>query len=223
MKGYSWNWQVIWQYRAIFPQALGLSLALAAAALLVGFVLGLGLAYLCISPWRPVRLAAMAFGRIARSTPLLLLVFVFYLVLPQWGIRLFDPQSAFVTALAITAGGYIAENFRASLVAIPRRHVEAARSLGLVGWQRQFYVVLPLTVRHAFPALSNSVVATFKDTSVASIIAISELTYIAKEISTNYFRVFEAWTAVSLIYLVASALIALALRVLEARLPGRAA
>lgn len=223
MMRYNWNWQIIWQYRAALSDALCLSLMLAATSIVIGLAFGLCLAYLNVASSARIRVAASIVGRIIRSTPLLLLVFTFYLVLPQWGIRLFSPYSAFVAALSITAGGYLAENFRAGLESLPRHQMDAAKSIGLTGLQRQFYVVLPLVVRHALPALTNSIVATFKDTSIASVIAVAELTYVAKEISTNYFRVFEAWSAVSLIYLVASALIALTLQIIERRLPGRSA
>lgn len=221
--GYNWNWQIIWQYRTALSEALGLSLMLAAASIAIGLAFGLCLAYLSVAQSPCIRLLASTMGRIIRSTPLLLLVFTLYLVLPQWGIRLFSPNSAFVAALSITAGGYLAENIRAGLESLPRHHMDAAKSIGLTGLQRQLHVVLPLVMRHAFPALTNSIVATFKDTSIASVIAVAELTYVAKEISTNYFRVFEAWSAVSLIYLAVSAVIALMLQIIERRLPGRSA
>jgi len=220
VSGYDWSWQVIWQYRATLPEALLLAIELALIPIAGGLVLGLALAYLSIAPKRLVRSAAIGVGWIVRSTPLLLLVFIVYLVLPQSGFRLFDAPASFMLALSIVAAAYIAENFRAALASIPRHYLESAKAVGLTGYQRQIYVVMPIALRYAFPALSNTIVSTFKDTSIASIIAVPELTYVAKEISTDYFRVFEAWTTVSIIYLVMSALIASGLRAIEQRLPG---
>jgi polar amino acid transport system permease protein len=218
--GYDWNWQVIWQYREVLPEAFLVSVALCVVPIMTGLVLGLALAYLSVAPQALVRVPAIGIGRLVRSTPLLLLVFVVYLVLPQWGLRLSDASGSFVLAMSIVAAAYMAENFRAALTAVPRLYLDAAKAIGLTRWRRQVHVVLPIVLRHAFPALSNSIVSVFKDTSIASIIAVPELTYIAKEISTDYFRVFEAWTTVSIIYLGSTALIAGALRAVERRLQG---
>jgi polar amino acid transport system permease protein len=220
---YDWNWQIIWQYRAVLPEALLMAIGLAVVPIASGLAFGLALAYLSLARQPLVRAPAIGVGRLVRSTPLLLLVFLVYLVLPQWGVRLFDAQGSFMLALSIVAAAYMAENFRAALAAIPRLYLDAAKAIGLTGWRRQLHVVLPIAVRHAFPSLANSIVSVFKDTSIASIIAVPELTYVAKEISTDYFRVFEAWTTISIIYLATTALIAGGLRAIERRLPGAGA
>jgi polar amino acid transport system permease protein len=212
------NWGVVWQYRDALAQALLLSTELAAAALAIGGAIGLALAYMAVSPRRAWRVLAAAYAYLVRNTPLLLLVFVLYLVLPEYGIRM-DAGTSFVAALSIVSGGYVGENLRAAFASLPKAYVDGAKAIGLTAWQRQVYVVLPIALRYALPALTNSAVAIFKDTSLASIIAVQELTFTAREISTNYFRVFEAWAAVAGIYLAVSTVMALVARGFERRMP----
>jgi polar amino acid transport system permease protein len=173
---------------------------------------------MAVSPRRAWRAVAAAYAYLVRNTPLLLLVFVLYLVLPEYGIRM-DAGTSFVAALSIVSGGYVGENLRAAFASMPKAYVDGAKAIGLTAWQRQVYVVLPIALRYALPALTNSAVAIFKDTSLASIIAVQELTFTAREISTNYFRVFEAWAAVACIYLTVSTVMAVVARGFERRLP----
>ena len=218
MDTYQFDWSSIDQYRQPLLDALLLSLQIASMALVVGLAGGLGLAYLAHARLRILAFAASAFIAITRNTPLLLLVFIVYLVLPQYGLRGIDATATFVTALAVVASGYIAENFRAAFATVPAAYRDGARAIGLTAFQRELYVTLPIAVRYALPALTNSAVAVFKDTSLAAIIAVKELTYIAREITTNTFRVFEAWISVALIYLAVTAAMALLARSFEARL-----
>ena len=92
-----------------------------------------------------------------------------------------------------------------------------ARAIGLKPWQTQLYVVLPLTFRIVLPSLSNNFISLFKDTSLAAAIAIPELTFTARQINANTFRVMEAWLTASVLYLAACYLIAFALRRVEKR------
>lgn len=219
MQGYRFDWTVVWQYRQALAQALALSLELAAASLLIGLVLGLGFAWLSQSRRRSLRGLAHAYVATARSTPLLLLVFLVYLVLPQYGLRGLTANQTFVAALSVTAGGYLCENFRSAFASMPRAYLDSARAIGLTAWQRQVHVVLPIALRYALPSLTNSAVSVFKDTSIASMISVRELTFTAREISTNFFRVFEAWFVVAGLYLAVSTLMALLARRLERRMP----
>ncbi len=220
MTGYAFHFEVIWRYREMLAGALGRTLALGFSALAIGGMLGLVLAYLSTSKRRALRSLSIIYVDAVRNTPLLLLVFVAFLVLPEFGIRGLDANQTFVTALSVVASGYICENLRAAFASIPKAYVEAAKAIGLRASQRQIYVVLPIALRFALPSLTNSAVAVLKDTSLASIIAVRELTFTAREISINDFRVFEAWIAVGALYLAATALVAAGARLLERRLSG---
>jgi polar amino acid transport system permease protein len=216
---YHFDWSIVWRYRAALAAAFVTSAGLAVAAMAIGTVAGLGLAYAAHSPRRGLRAAARLPIDLLRNTPLLLLVFFLFLAAPQIGFRLLDRNQSFVLALSLVAAAHLAENFRAGIASIPQGYLDGARAIGLRNYQRQLHVVLPIALRYALPAMTNSYIAIFKDTSVASVIAVPELTYVAREIGTDYFRVFEAWASVTLIYLVACGAMALLARFLETRLP----
>ncbi len=219
MLTYTFNWSVVWQHRVALTRALLLSSELAAAVLPIGCLFGLIFAYAAFAQHRTVRHLALIYVHAVRNTPPLLLVFTFYLVLPEYGFRALDAKASFIAALSIVAGGYMAENFRAALGSIPVAYLDGARAIGLTAWKRQAYVVFPIAIRYALPSLTNSAVAVFKDTSLASVIAVQELTYFAREISTNYFRVFEGWVAVAGVYLAVSTAMAFLARSFERHLP----
>jgi His/Glu/Gln/Arg/opine family amino acid ABC transporter permease subunit len=217
---YDFHFEVIWRYRELLAGALLRTLTLGSSAMVIGGMLGLILAYLSTSKRRLLRSLSIVYVDAVRNTPLLLLVFMAFLVLPQLGFRALDANQTFVAALSVVASGYVCENLRAAFASMPKAYVEAAMAIGLRAPQRQIYVVLPIALRYALPSLTNSAVAVLKDTSLASIIAVRELTFAAREISINDFRVFEAWIAVGALYLAATALIAAAARLLERRLSG---
>ena len=110
-----------------------------------------------------------------------------------------------------------AEIFRAGIGSVPRNYLEAGMALGLTRWQRFRYITLPVTLRITLPSLSNNFISLFKDTSLASAIAVPELTWGAMWINVNTFRVLESWTIAGLLYLGACYLIALGLRRIERR------
>jgi polar amino acid transport system permease protein len=217
--GYQFQWDVVWRYRDAFAHALALSAGLAAAALVIGALAGLAIAYGALAKSRPIRLLAIGYVELVRNTPLLLLVFFLYLVLPELGFRLLGKLESFVLALSVVSSAYLAENFRASLGSFPAGYREAAKALALTPIKTELLIVLPIALRYSLPAVTNSLIAIFKDTSLASVVAIPELTFVAREVETNYFRVIEAWTTVCGIYMVVCGALALQSRWLERRLP----
>ncbi len=214
---YNFNFAVIWRQFDVILAALGLGLLLAVISLFIGTLIGLAGGYAFRTNNRPLRAAVWAYVEFIRNEPLLLLIFFFYFGLPAIGIRFFDKYESFVITLSIYAGAYLTEVFRAGLTSVPERYVEAAKAIGLKPWQTQLYVVLPLTFRIVLPSLSNNLISLFKDTSLAAAIAIPELTFTARQINANTYRVMEAWLTASLLYLAASYLIAIVLRQVEKR------
>jgi His/Glu/Gln/Arg/opine family amino acid ABC transporter permease subunit len=217
MIAYHFDWSVIVRNAGRLADALALGLGLALVSLLIGSVIGLAAAYARISgkPWLsgPVRL----YVEFVRCTPLLLLIFFVYFWLPEFDVTFLDKTQSFVLTLSLYAGAYMCEVFRAGLASIPRQYVEAAKAIGMRPWQRQRYVVLPVMVRITLPAISNNLISLFKDTSLAAAIAIPELTFTARQINANTFRVMEVWLTASAMYLATTYLIATGLRLVERR------
>jgi polar amino acid transport system permease protein len=217
MLSYQWNWDVIWRNSDKLAEGLLLSVTLAVVSLLAGAVLGLLAAYARALGPRWLAWPVAAYVELVRNVPLLLLVFFVYFGLPELGIFVLDNVQSFVVTLSVYAGAYLSEVFRAGLASIPRPYVEAARAIGLRPWQRQRYVVLPVMLRITLPAISNNLISLFKDTSLATAIAVQELTFVTRQINANYFRALEAWLTATGLYLLVVLAITVALRAVERR------
>ncbi|SEA83370.1 amino acid ABC transporter permease [Rubrimonas cliftonensis] len=217
MIDYHFDWTVITRNAGFLADALLLGLGLAVASLAIGCLIGLLAAYARLSRWRLLSGAVWIYVELIRCIPLLLLIFFLYFGLPELGVRFLDKFETFVAALSIYAGAYMCEVFRAGLESIPRQYVEASKAIGLRPWQRQRYVVLPVMFRITLPSISNNLISLFKDTSLAAAIAVPELTFAARQINANTFRVMEAWLTASALYLLTAYAIAIALRQVERR------
>jgi polar amino acid transport system permease protein len=217
MIDYNFDWTVITRNADKFLEALALGLGLAVVSLLIGCVIGLAAAYARVSGKWWLSTPVWAYVELIRCTPLLLLVFFVYFGLPEFGIYFLDKTESFILTLSLYAGAYMSEVFRAGLSSIPKQYVEAAKSIGMRPWQRQRWVVLPVMFRITLPSVGNNLISLFKDTSLAAAIAIPELTFTARQINANTFRVMEVWLAASAMYLATAYLLALGLRLLERR------
>jgi len=214
---YVFDWSVIWRNADRFAAGLGLSLGMAAAALIGGSILGLFVAYARLSRSRLISLPAASYVEFMRNTPLLLLVVFVYFGLPEIGVYVLEKIESFILTLTLYAAAYMSEVFRSGLASMPRQYAEAAKAIGLRPWQRQRYVVLPVMLRMVLPAAANNLISLFKDTSLATAIAVPELTFVARAVNANTFRVMEAWLTASALYLGTCLLISAALRTVERR------
>jgi polar amino acid transport system permease protein len=215
--GYALNFNLIWRHFDKLWGGLLLSLELAVISIAIGVVIGLVLAVWYVSAGRVVRGVIAAYVEFIRNVPLLLLIFFCYFGLPEMGIYFLDKTQSFVLTLSLYAGAYMCEVFRAGLASIPRQYMEAAKAIGLTPWQRLLHVRLPTMLRITLPALSNTFISLFKDTSVASVISVPELTYGAQWINFNTFRIVEVYLVVTAMYLVTGYALLFALRLVEYR------
>jgi His/Glu/Gln/Arg/opine family amino acid ABC transporter permease subunit len=192
------------------------TLALTGLAILIGVPAGLLVALCRLSSIAPLRWAAIVFVETIRGTPLLMQIFVIYFVLPSLGISL--PQvPAAVAALSINAAAYIAEIFRAGIESIDPGQMEAARALGMSTGLAMRGVILPQTARRVLPPLTNETVALLKDSSLVSIIGLSELTRVGREQASNSGSPVTIVLAVALLYLAMTLPLTHLSRRLEAR------
>ena len=214
---YHLNFAFVWRYFGRLGWGLALSLELAAVGIIAGIVIGLALALLAHGRGRVVRGLIAAYVEFIRNVPLLLLVYLVFYGIPSVGGFAYDATTSFVITLAVYAGAYLVEVFRAGLDAIPRGLFDAGRAIGLTPWQRTLYVTLPTMLRIVLPSLSNAFISLFKDTAIASVIAVPELTYGANWIYTNTFRIIEVYAVVTPMYLLTGWTLLLLLRQLERR------
>jgi polar amino acid transport system permease protein len=215
--GYALNFNLIWRHFDKLWGGLLLSLELAVAAIGIGIVIGLVLAVAHVSGGRIVRTLIGAYVEFIRNVPLILLVYLVFYGLPQAVDLSYDATTSFVATLSLYSGAYLVEVFRSGLEAVPAGLTDAGKAIGLTPWQRLVHVRLPTMLRITLPALSNTFVSLFKDTSVASVIAVPELTYGAQWINTNTFRIVEVYLVVTAMYLVTGYTILIGLRLIERR------
>jgi polar amino acid transport system permease protein len=214
---YHLNFTLIWRHFARLSDGLLLSLELAIACIAIGAAIGLGLAILYVGGGRITRTIITAYVEFIRNVPLILLVYLVFYGLPTAIDVAYDATTSFVATLSLYAGAYMVEVFRSGLMAVPRGIIDAGMAIGLTPWQRLIHVRLPTMLRITLPALSNTFVSLFKDTSIASVIAVPELTYGAQWINFNTFRIVEVYLVVTVMYLVTGYAILLGLRALERR------
>ena len=170
------------------------------AIAIVATVSRIVVAILRLYGWAPVRALATAYVEFFRNLPLILVVFWAFYVLPiLTGLGL-PPLATGLAALALNVTAYNAETFRAGINSIRRGQVEAAMALGMNRVQALRRVVVPQALRRILPVLASTWVSLFKDTSLVSVIAVTELAYVAMQIRAQSFRVLEMLTAMATIY-----------------------
>ena len=214
---YDFNFTLIWRNFDKIGWGLVLSLELAAVCIAFGILIGLAGALAHTDGPRWLRRTVTAYVEFIRNVPLILLVYLVFYGIPSAGGFRYGPVESFIMTLSVYAGAYLVEVFRAGLDAVPKGLIDAGKAIGLTPWQRLLHVRLPTMFRVSLPSLSNTFVSLFKDTSVASVIAVPELAYAAQWINFNTFRIVEVYAVVTPIYLVTGYTILFLLRRLERR------
>jgi His/Glu/Gln/Arg/opine family amino acid ABC transporter permease subunit len=181
---FTFRWDLLQDAAPLMLQGAILTLELTALSLLFGVIGGLLLALARVSPVPIFRPFAIAYVEVIRGTPLLMQIYVIYFVLPAVGIGM-SSFVAGVLALSLNAAAYTSEIFRAGIESIDSGQMEAARSLGMDYRGAMRWVILPQTARRVLPPLTNEAVALLKDSSLVSVVALSELMRVGKEIATN--------------------------------------
>ncbi|WP_180899040.1 amino acid ABC transporter permease [Martelella soudanensis] len=187
---------------------LGAPLALAIAAARRGGGVPKGCAALYVSFWR--------------GTPILVQLLIVFYLLPFLGLDL-QPVAAAILALALNTAAFQSEIYRAGLQAVPKGEREAAAMLGLSAPQTFLRVEAPQALRTMLPALIGEMQALVKNSSLVSVIAVTDLTRRAQQVAASTFRPLDAYTSALLLYVIVGALLAGAGIFVEKRLKGRPA
>jgi len=188
------HWDVVWNnfdYFLIgaYPEGplggLAMSILLALAGIFGAFWVGLLFGLMRLSKRWWLRWTAMVHIEIVRGTPLLMVIFWFYFLAPiLLGHTLPEATSALIAFIVFTSA-YIAEIVRAGVQGLPRGQTEAARGSGLSHYQAMRYVILPQSLRNMIPSFVNQFVSLTKDTSLAYIIGVNELTRTATQVNNR--------------------------------------
>jgi polar amino acid transport system permease protein len=186
-----------------------------ACALIIGLFAGLGR----ISRVRIINRIATIYVEVIRGIPLLVQIFYIYYALGKL-IQVPDILAA-VIAMAVCYGAYLGEIFRAGIQSIHKGQMEAAIALGLTRGQALRRIILPQTVRVVLPPLGNEFIALLKDSSLVSILAVSDLLRRGREYASKTFDYFEAFTVVALVYLVMTLFFSRLVALMEERMNQR--
>ena len=179
--------------------AITVTIPLTVISFAIGLVIALAVALARLSSNVVLSNIARFYISIIRGTPLLVQLFIVFYALPQFGVKL-DPFPAAVIAFSINVGGYAAEVIRSAIQSIPKGQWEAAETIGLdyAGSLRR--IILPQATRVAVPPLSNTLISLVKDTSLASIILVTELFRRAQEVAAPTFEFFGLYGTAAVYY-----------------------
>jgi His/Glu/Gln/Arg/opine family amino acid ABC transporter permease subunit len=185
-------------------------------AIVFGLVLGWMLGLVAVSGVRWLRAIAWGYVQFIRGTPLLVQIFLIYFGLPALGLNIPAYWSG-VIALGLNSAGFQAEIVRAGIESIDRGQTEAARSIGMSGFQTLLFILVPQTIRRVIPPLTNELITLTKSSSLLSAIAVLELTHAGQAIIARTFAPFEIYAAVAVFYLVLIAVLSRGSALLERR------
>ncbi|KKD00925.1 MULTISPECIES: amino acid ABC transporter permease [Photobacterium] len=202
----------------IGPVTLGLwvTLKISVLSLFFAIILGLMAGLMRISHNPVTKNLAFLYVEIIRGTPLLVQIFIVYFFLGT--IFELERFTAGVVALSIFTGAYIAEIIRAGIQSIPPGQMEAARSLGMSYPKAMMYVILPQAFKRTLPPMAGQLITLIKDSSLVSVISITDLTKAGREVISGSFATFEVWFVVAGLYLLLTTSLSWAVQRIEKRL-----
>jgi polar amino acid transport system permease protein len=164
---------------------VGLTIYLAVCSCILSFFGGLLLGLLSVSRTVWVRWPAMALINAIRGVPLLMVIFWMYFLLPALFGKGFPEIRTVIMGLTFFTSAYMSQIVRAGIEGIPKGQMEAAISTGLKRWQAMLYIILPQGLRNMIPSFVNQFVSLIKDTSLAFIVGVSELTHVATQVNNR--------------------------------------
>jgi len=211
---YQWNWGAVFRYRSKFVQGYITTVWISTAALGISTMIGLFFAFAQQSRFLPLRYFSKIYIELVRGTPLLVQILVFfYVIADAFGVE--NRYFVGVLTLSFFSGAYISEIIRAGVQSVGQSQLESAMAIGLTRFQTYRFVVFPQALRQILPPLAGQFVSLIKDSSLLSVIAISEFTLNAREVNSNTFSTMESYIPLAVGYLILTLPISLWIRHLE--------
>lgn len=204
------SWDEFSHTVGILWKGFGLTLYIGLWGIALSLLVGVSLALMRLSSHRLLSGFAFVYSTVFRGTPLLVQLFLLYYGVGMigwvkqvpWLWWLFsDGTRTAILAIALNSGAYVGEVFRGGFQSVPKGQIEAAQAIGMSAWQCFTRVRMPLAIRQALPAYSNEIVICIKGTSLASTIAVLELTGHARRIMSQNYAIVETFVIAGLLYL----------------------
>ena len=229
---FGWVRFLLEQYGPLFLSGVGVTLIVAITGTLAGFLLGLLVAILRTIPTSPkdpavkrvpLKILSWLLGvyiEVFRGTPMIVqAVFIYYGLLQVFGIKMGMWTAGFFI-VSINTGAYMAETVRGGIVSIDPGQTEGAMAIGMNHWQTMLHVILPQALRNIVPQIGNNFIINIKDTSVLSVISITDLFFVHKSVVGALYTYFESAAIVMVIYLTMTLFASYLLRLWEKALDG---
>jgi polar amino acid transport system permease protein len=198
---YSFTLRTIYPYLDQLWAAAGTTLLISVLSILLSVALGAGVALLRRSGLVLLRFIGGLYVEVMRNTPLLVILYIVYFALPALNIRLSSFNAALI-GLTLNSAGYMAEIIRAGLVAVPHGQFEAASAQGFTRVQTYRYIVMPQVFRTIYAPLGNQFIAVILASSLASAVAVEDVTAWMQTVGSSSFRFFETFVVAAAVYLV---------------------
>jgi len=218
MFGYTFQWD---QALARLPKMLDgavVTMEVAVLSMLIGIAFAILLTLLRLSGSRPLRAVATSWVEIARNTPALFQIYMAHFGIATFGIHL-SPFVSLLIGITFNNAGYLAENFRGALKAIPHTQTRAGRSLGMSQLQAFRYIILPQMLRISFLPMTNQMVWAVLMTSLGVTVGMNTDLYgVTQDLNALTFRTFELFAIAAVIFYVITKIITLGARLIAARL-----
>ena len=212
------NWELVWSSLGpLLTGAITGTIPLALASFSLGLLLALLVALMRLSRNRILSGAARIYISVIRGTPLLVQLFVIFYGLPSVGVTI-SPWPSAIIAFSLNVGGYAAEVIRAAILSVPKGQWEAGHTIGMSRRQTLVRIILPQAARVSVPPLSNTFISLVKDTSLASLILVTELFRVAQQVAAFSQEFMLLYLEAAVIYWIICLVLASGQSALEKRL-----
>ena len=232
MEFFTWVYKLAKLYMPVFLSGAGTTMLLAITGTIIGFVIGLLTGIIRTIPitektgpglkalLKIVNGILAVYIEIFRGTPMMVQAMViFYGIAAVTGVAP-NRMLAGIFIVSVNTGAYMSEIVRGGIISIDKGQFEAAHAVGMNHWQTMRFVVIPQVIRNILPATGNEFVINIKDTSVLNVISVGELFYQGRTAAGTYFRYFESFFIICVIYFVLTFSVTRVLRVIERKLDG---
>ena len=234
---FGWVAFLLQKYGMLFLRGTGMTLLIALTGTVFGFIIGLLVAIVrATSPMlslgrksaaaavrdallKAVQMLLGAYIQVFRGTPMIVQAVVIYYGAQYAGMYM-DTTFAAIFIISINTGAYMAEIIRGGVISIDKGQFEAAHAIGMTHWQTMTTVVLPQAIRNILPSVGNELIVNIKDSSVLNVISVSELFFQAKSAAGAYYRYFEVYFIIAVIYLILTLTVSRILRFIERKMDG---
>jgi polar amino acid transport system permease protein len=211
--------EILLNHYPVLAKGLAVTLIVSLSAIALGLVLGIVLAFGLTSRSRLLRWPCGLYRSFWRGTPILLQLLLVYYLLPEIGLDV-APLTAAIMALTLNTAAFQSEIFRSGIAHIPQGQIEAARMAGIPLRHIRRRIVLPQVFRLTLPPLTNEIITILKNSSLVSVIAVTELMRVSEQIASRTFQPLETYLAAAMLYLAVNLVLARLSAHLERRMPG---